>query len=226
VTAASLRRQTAVSRDVAARVGVVSDSNVVCFGVAAMLGTVDGVASVATMGLADVASGLARLDVVLIGGACLDDLTRVVACTRMAGGRALVLVEDVHAESVRDLLAIGADGYLLLDRLDAPRLAAALDQVRAGGVPMPAELLRDVLLPGLRERRGPAPMALTAREQDTLALLADGLSNKQIGRRLGISVHGAKRLVANILLKLGCPNRTSAVRRAVGVGLVQPEDAR
>ncbi|MDO0930293.1 LuxR C-terminal-related transcriptional regulator [Streptomyces sp. DG2A-72] len=70
--------------------------------------------------------------------------------------------------------------------------------------------------------RGPErqDISLTSRETETLELLADGLSNKQIARALRISTHGAKRLVGAVLLKLGAPNRTAAVAIAMHAGLV------
>jgi two-component system nitrate/nitrite response regulator NarL len=64
------------------------------------------------------------------------------------------------------------------------------------------------------------PVSLTARENETLALLAEGLSNKQIARRLRISEHGVKRLVGSLLLKLGSPNRTTAVVTAMKFGII------
>ncbi len=69
-------------------------------------------------------------------------------------------------------------------------------------------------------RRSHAQVELTAREKQTMALLVKGMSNKQIARGLGISTHGAKRLVTAILLKLGVPNRTAAVVQAISSGLV------
>lgn len=66
---------------------------------------------------------------------------------------------------------------------------------------------------------------LTPRERQALKLLADGLSNKQIARRLGISEHGAKRHVGNVLAKLNCPNRTVAVTVALNHGLLAEEPA-
>ncbi|WP_381804006.1 response regulator transcription factor [Streptomyces niveus] len=63
-------------------------------------------------------------------------------------------------------------------------------------------------------------MRLTSREHEALGLLGQGLSNKQIARSLGISPHGAKRLVGSILLKLGSPNRTAAVVTAMRTGLI------
>ena len=62
--------------------------------------------------------------------------------------------------------------------------------------------------------------ALTARELDVLELLAEGLPNKAIAGRLGISDQTVKFHIASILSKLGASNRTEAVRRALRRGLV------
>ncbi|HEX5068748.1 MAG TPA: response regulator transcription factor [Vicinamibacterales bacterium] len=62
--------------------------------------------------------------------------------------------------------------------------------------------------------------ALTPREQDVLALVAEGLPNKAIAAALGISDQTVKFHVAAIIGKLGAANRTDAVRRAVRRGLV------
>ena len=64
------------------------------------------------------------------------------------------------------------------------------------------------------------PEPLTPRELDVLALLAEGLPNKSIARRLDISDQTVKFHVAAIYGKLGAVNRTDAVRRAVRRGLV------
>ena len=61
---------------------------------------------------------------------------------------------------------------------------------------------------------------LTPREIDVLELLAEGLANKPIAARLGISDQTVKFHVASICGKLGATNRTDAVRRAVRRGLV------
>ena len=66
----------------------------------------------------------------------------------------------------------------------------------------------------------PAAEALTAREREVLDLLAEGLPNKAIAHRLGISDQTVKFHVASICGKLGAVNRTDAVRRAVRRGLV------
>jgi DNA-binding NarL/FixJ family response regulator len=64
------------------------------------------------------------------------------------------------------------------------------------------------------------PESLTARERDVLELLAEGLPNKAIAERLGLSDQTVKSHVAAITGKLGAANRTDAVRRAVRQGLV------
>jgi DNA-binding NarL/FixJ family response regulator len=71
---------------------------------------------------------------------------------------------------------------------------------------------------GQRDAIPPEP--LTPRELDVLALLAEGLPNKAIARRLDISDQTVKFHVAAIYGKLGAANRTDALRRAVRRGLV------
>jgi DNA-binding CsgD family transcriptional regulator len=65
-----------------------------------------------------------------------------------------------------------------------------------------------------------ANIALTARELEVLALLAEGASNKLIGRRLGISAHTAKYHVASLLEKLDAVSRTDAVAHAARIGVI------
>ena len=63
-------------------------------------------------------------------------------------------------------------------------------------------------------------IGLTSRELEVLALLAEGASNKEIARRLAISIHTAKFHVASILEKLDATGRTDAVAHAVRLGLL------
>lgn len=65
-----------------------------------------------------------------------------------------------------------------------------------------------------------ATIALTARELEVLALLAEGASNKLIARRLGISAHTAKYHVASLLEKLDAVSRTDAVAHAARIGIL------
>lgn len=63
--------------------------------------------------------------------------------------------------------------------------------------------------------------ALTAREHDVLALLADGLSNRDIAARLDISEHTVKFHLASIFGKLGVSTRTEAVQRGLRLGVIE-----
>ena len=87
-----------------------------------------------------------------------------------------------------------------------------------------AELDVDALLVAPVRNRSPAPEddvePLTSREIQVLTLLAEGLPNKAIANRLGISDQTVKFHVASVSGKLGATNRTDAVRRAVRRGLI------
>ena len=63
--------------------------------------------------------------------------------------------------------------------------------------------------------------ALTAREHDVLALLADGISNRDIAARLAISEHTVKFHLASIFGKLGASTRTEAVQRGLRLGVIE-----
>jgi DNA-binding CsgD family transcriptional regulator len=102
----------------------------------------------------------------------------------------------------------------LADRLaailaDVPRLRLA-----APGEPADAALVA----PG--EPRAP-DVALTPRELDVLALIAEGASNKVIARRLAISVHTVKFHIASLLDKLDAQGRAEAVAQAARFGAIK-----
>jgi len=107
---------------------------------------------------------------------------------------------------------------LLFRDVEGRRLAAAL-RALAGGLLVFDEAL---LPPLLRPRPAPQtpPEPLTPRELEVLQLLAQGLSNRRIAERLGISEHTAKFHVNSIVGKLGAQTRTDAAVRAARLGLV------
>jgi two-component system nitrate/nitrite response regulator NarL len=131
------------------------------------------------------------------------------------GPPAVALLPD--EEPVVEALAAGARGLLFRD-VAAGRLAAAV-RALAGGL----LVFDDALLPPL-PRPLPAPQAqsepLTPRELEVLQLVAQGLSNRRIAERLGISEHTAKFHVNAIVGKLGAQTRTDAAIRAARMGLV------
>lgn len=71
------------------------------------------------------------------------------------------------------------------------------------------------------EREGGLIESLTAREHDVLALVADGLPNRDIARYLAISEHTVKFHLASIFGKLGVSTRTEAVQRGVRLGVIE-----
>lgn len=138
--------------------------------------------------------------------AAVDDLT----------APALVLVPD--AATARIAFEAGASGVLLRDRVGSD-LVSALSAVRSG-LRVLDVALGDELLPR-RSRTPAAPLEpLTAREQEVVSLMAQGLSNRLIARRLGISEHTAKFHIGRILDKLDAGTRTEAVVRALRYGMV------
>lgn len=72
-----------------------------------------------------------------------------------------------------------------------------------------------------RHTAEPSESDLTPRERDVLTLMAEGVSNKIIAKRLGISVHTAKFHVASILDKLDATGRTDAVAHAARRGVIE-----
>ncbi|MFH9575345.1 LuxR C-terminal-related transcriptional regulator [Streptomyces sp. NPDC017230] len=135
----------------------------------------------------------------------------------------LVLVVGDPVQDRRTAVGdLPGDGFLSLTDLSQDALAGAIERTLAGEVPMPPKLARELL--SMHRIQVPQAQArvttLTPRENETLQLMASGMSNKQIARALTISTHGAKRLVGSVLAKFDAPNRTAAVVSAVNAGLV------
>ena len=76
-------------------------------------------------------------------------------------------------------------------------------------------------LPPAAHDTDPLLESLTAREHDVLALVADGLSNRDIAGRLAISEHTVKFHLASIFGKLGVSTRTEAVQRGLRLGVIE-----
>lgn len=132
------------------------------------------------------------------------------------GAPVLALVADETAGE--QALAAGARGLLYRDVEPSP-LLAALHAVARGLTVFEPSLSPVRALPRPASA-SPGPDALTPREREVLALLAEGLSNKAIADRLAISEHTAKFHVNAVLAKLGVQRRTEAVVRAARLGLV------
>lgn len=113
-----------------------------------------------------------------------------------------------------------ATAHLLRDA-ESPEARAALNAVVHGLSVFDPAMLAAAHLVSAGEWSDAAPGgALTPREHDVLALLADGMTNKAIARRLGISDHTVKFHVGAILAKLGAESRTEAVTIAARSGML------
>jgi len=131
--------------------------------------------------------------------------------------RVIILTSAAGPASPAQALQAGAAGFLYKD-VDPDALVRAIRSVHDGHTvlaPQAAELVAS--RPG-SDVRGLG--ALTAREREVLALLADGRSNREIARSLGVAEKTVKTHVSSVLAKLGVADRTQAallaVRRADG----------
>lgn len=102
----------------------------------------------------------------------------------------------------------------------ADRLAALLGNVTGLRLAEPGEAAAATIV-ARDPRSRPADIALTQRELDVLALMAEGGSNKMIARQLGISVHTVKFHVGSLLDKLDATGRTDAVAHAARRGVIE-----
>ena len=109
-----------------------------------------------------------------------------------------------------------ADSNLeLVDRVEQAEAVISLASGSAFASPIPGSLRRDKLVQDeLIEK-------LTQREHDVLALVADGLHNRDIAQALAISDHTVKFHLASIFGKLGVSTRTEAVQRGLRLGVIE-----
>ena len=128
---------------------------------------------------------------------------------------------------VLEAIRRGAAGYLLKDATTA-EVIATLHNVANGQLAVEPQLLREAL--ATREEPAPAgetarqraeQYALTPREHDVLLLVAEGLTNKEIGGRLSITEDPVKKHVQNIIWKLRAADRTQAAIMALKLGLLE-----
>jgi DNA-binding NarL/FixJ family response regulator len=118
----------------------------------------------------------------------------------------VVLTSFDDQRRILDALGAGATGYLLKDA-EPDEVLAAIHTATEGGSPLDPRAAR-VLVDARREQ---APgRSLSPREEEVLRLLAGGLANKQIARRLGIAERTVKAHLTSVFQQLGVTDRTQA----------------
>jgi DNA-binding NarL/FixJ family response regulator len=128
----------------------------------------------------------------------------------------LVLSQYVEERYAVELIsgAAGGVGYLLKERVaDVADFVAAIRQVAAGGTCIDHEVVSQLLV---RSRRDPVA-TLTAREREVLELMAQGVSNAAIARRLVVSDGAVEKHISNIFAKLGLEPTSEEHRRVRAV---------
>jgi len=140
--------------------------------------------------------------------------------------RVLILTTFDLDEYVYEALRSGASGFVLKD--DPPeQLIAAIRTVAAGDALLSPAVTRRVIRQFTRIPHAERPRELdqlTPREREILRLIATGLSNAEIGRRLFISETTVKTHVTHLLQKLGLRDRVQAVVLAYQTGLMEADE--
>jgi len=129
--------------------------------------------------------------------------------------RVVALATKDQTERVAALVAAGAVAALAREDLTAERLGLSLRAVAAGATTMlatwPAPVPSVIAAPATE---------LTSREQRVLALVADGLPTREIGEELHYSERTVKKVLGDVVVKLGARSRSQAIARAVRQGLI------
>lgn len=194
------------------RVAIVDDHTIVRNGLVSLLGAHADLEIVGAAGDGEEAVALCieqRPDVVLmdlsmpgVGGI---EATRRIA-EQAPGVQVVVLTSFMDRERIVDALNAGAIGYLLKDA-EPEELIRGIHTAARGESPLDPRAARTML----GAQRTPDPLdALTDREREVLALVAEGLPNKQIGRRLEISEKTVKAHLTSIFRAIGVSDRMQA----------------
>jgi DNA-binding NarL/FixJ family response regulator len=151
---------------------------------------------------------VAVLDVRLPDGSGIDVCRDV--RSRLPSVACLILTAYDDDTAVSAAVLAGAAGYVLKN-IGGSGLVDAIRAVAAGRILLDADAVRRAKA-GMRDRADEDPRlgSLGLRERQTLKLIADGLTNRQIGERLGIAEKTVKNYVSSMLSKLGLERRTQA----------------
>jgi DNA-binding NarL/FixJ family response regulator len=212
------------------RVLIVDDQAVVRLGFSALLESQDDLAVVGSAGDGQQGVRLARQlrpDIVLmdIRMPVMDGIEATRQLTASdAPPRVLILTTFDLDDYVYDALRAGASGFLLKDATPEEILSAVRIVGRGEALLAPVVTSRLIAEFAARARLVPPPemSSLTPREREVLLLVAAGLANGEIARRLCLADQTVKSHVSSVLFKLGLRDRVQAVILAYEAGLVVP----
>ncbi len=146
-----------------------------------------------------------------------DDGARAARAVRAKHPKLGIVLLSQHVETRHsvELVASGRFGYLLKDRVfDVEDFLDALRRVAAGGSALDPEVVSRLI--GVHRAGGPLA-SLTAREREVLALMAEGLTNVGIARRLWLTERTVETHIGSILAKLGLADSDEDHRRVLAV---------
>ena len=215
----------------AIRVLLVDDHELVRQGVASMLAKAEDLTVVgeAKTGREAIETARKELPDVVLMDVRMPDMDGLEATRRIKEerSRTAVIMVTMHDNPayLREAVRAGAAGYLLKD-VSKDDLIDAIRQVATGGAFIESQMLKGMLSemkPG--STTAPAARNLTKREREILALVAEGLSNRETADKLVLSPETVKSHVAAILEKLNVSDRTQAAIYAVRNGLVESSTA-
>lgn len=168
---------------------------------------------------------LVLMDIYMPGGNGLEALRKIKEDVPAA--KVVILTVSEEDKNLFEAIKAGANGYVLKD-VDPEALFEMLRGVVRGEAPLSAsvavKLVEEFAGRSRTDLEKDITTTLTEREQKVLALLTQGLTNKDIGNRLGIAENTVKNHLKNILGKLHVENRVQAATLALQRGLVSKKD--
>lgn len=205
------------------RVAIADDHRVVRVGLEQLLQTFDDVEFLGAGAGGEEAVALCtehRPDVLLLD-LSMPDVDGIEVTKRLRDAspdtKVVVFTSFSDRERIVQALDAGAVGYLLKDA-EPEELHAAVQAASRGEAPITPRAAA-ALLADRRER--PAAVALTVREREVLGLVVEGLANKQIARRMGISEKTVKGHLTNLFQRIGVADRTQAALWAERTGALR-----
>ncbi len=206
------------------RVAVADDHRVVRVGLEQLLGTFADVELVGAAPGGEEAVALCsaeRPDVLLLD-LSMPDVDGIEVTKRLAEGspdtRVIVFTSFSDRDRIVEALDAGAIGYLLKDA-EPHEIEAAIRAAARGEAPLAPKAAAALLAD--RSSRSTSDVELTGREREVLQLVVDGMANKQIARRLGISEKTVKGHLTNLFQRIGVTDRTQAALWAERTGVLR-----